>query len=142
MMNLDELTQLTADHIATRPVKIVWDNPPSPTAAGQCYKTRDGRVIVFVGNLSGTESKLRVLVHECLHGRLDYDILPYWEERKNRVVPVKSQAERNEWRENPREQRVKRLAGQLMDYVEKHMHDYFGRPAMEAKLLALLDWKG
>jgi hypothetical protein len=145
MADIDALLQKVANHLAQRDVIIRWQNPPSQSAAGQAYKTYDGKVIAFVGNLTGTESHLRVLVHECLHGRLDYDILPYWEERKPCSVSVKrSQTERDEWREHPREQRVKRLTAQLMDYADRNAFKYWrtGRDEMTCKLLSLLEWTG
>ena len=144
-MDIDKLTQKVANHIATRPVVIRWENPPSNTAVGQCFKTADGKVVVYVGHLTGAKSRLQTLVHECLHGRYDFDILPLWNSRNLKLSKIKSSdAERRQWRESTREMRTKATTSELMDYAERNAYKHWrtGRDWMTMKLLALLDWEG
>lgn len=142
---LGGLVQDVADHLATRPVEIRWQSPPTEKAVGEAKKTKDGKPIAYIGYLEGLRSRLETFTHECLHCRLDYDILPVSSDRKRPAVRVRrSEAARAEWRANPRELRVQKLTEEVIQYAERNAYKYWrvGRSEIECILLAMLDWSG
>jgi hypothetical protein len=138
-----ELIQRVADHLTGRPSIVRWESPPSATAVGQAFKTLDGKIVIYVGELTGIDSRFKVWLHELAHGRWDYDILPIIGAQAPPAGSVKqTQKERAEWRKNPRELRAQRQADDWYQYAERNAYKYFTgyQSPMECKLLALLDW--
>ena len=138
---LAELTQQVVDHLAGRPVKIRWENPPSQSAAGQTTKSISGDLTIHIGNLTDAESRLRTLVHECAHSFYDYSTIPVTGTQAPGSIR-RSPEDRKVWIMDPREERAKKQADEWIQYAELYAHRHWrvGRSAMECKLLALLDW--
>jgi hypothetical protein len=142
-MDIGALTQKVADHLAGRPVKIRWEDPPASNAVGQVVKTKNGDLIVYIGYLADLKSRYKVYLHELAHCRLDYGWMPATSDHKRPAGSVKrSEAERQDWREDPREKRAQALADEWRDYAERNACKYFSgyQSAMECRLRALLDW--
>jgi hypothetical protein len=142
---LNELTKRVAKHLSGgRDVEIVWRNPPSSTAAGQCFKTADGKVLIFVGELTSPDTHLRVLLHELSHARHDYDILPIYNPTRKAIrTKPKTKAQRDKWGKNPRELRAQAWEDYWFQYADDNRHEYFTgyQSSMECRLLALLEWQ-
>ena len=142
MTDIDKLTQEVVDHLAGRPVKIVWRDPPSESAAGQCVKSMSGDLTIYIGYLNSPEARLKTLLHETAHAREDYDFIPRTGERSAGSVRRSPEA-RKVWIADPKEKRAKRWAAAWFDYAERNCHMYWrvDRTKMECRLMALLDWK-
>ena len=143
-MDINELTQKVANHLAQRPVTIKWQNPPSESAAGQICKSADGQLIIYVGNLTSADARLAVLCHELAHARSDPDFVPVSNDHKRQPGSIKRSPEaRKIWRAHPREKRAQEMADEWLRYADKHAHEFWraGRDRMTCRLLALLDWR-
>jgi len=143
---LNPLAKQVARNITGRDTSVRWDeNPPAEGAVGQIFRLGDG-LLLFVGYLTGIETTYRVFVHECIHGKYDYDIIPEFtgNYQKPAVSIKRTGQERQEWRENPREIRTQQKTEELLAYAERKKYHYWrvGRSDMECRLLALLDWEG
>jgi len=142
-MDIDDLTQRVADHLAGRPVKIRWQNPPSASAVGQVVKTQNGDLIVYISYLTGLESRYKVYLHELAHCRLDYGWMPASNDHERPAGSVaRSQAARQAWRQDPREKRAQALADEWQQYAERNAYKYHTgyQSGMECRLKSLLDW--
>jgi len=138
-----ELVQEVCDHLGGRPVTLRWQDPPTQSAVGEVTKSAGGDVIVYVSpNLTGVVSRLKTLLHELMHVRFDFDFVPV---SLSHLMPsssvVRSNTARQEWREDPREDRAKVFGELLFEYAEKNAWKFgrVGRDRIECMLLALLD---
>jgi len=144
MNRIDKLTQQVARHLAGRPVTVKWQDPPSATAVGQAVKTPAGDLVIYIGNLTGVNSRFKVYLHELSHARLDHDWIPVSTDHKREPSSIKrTQADRETWRKHPRELRAQLMADTWLQYAEQNAHKYFTgyQSSMELLLMALLDWR-
>lgn len=143
-MDINELTQAVATHLSGhKNISIVLGDPPSEHAVGQVIKAADGSFKLYVSELTGIESRWRVLLHELAHVKFDDDgFIPVMSEQAAASIK-RSQAERDEWRAHPREERAERLAREWDEYAKAHAPEYWmlGYSAVECRLMALLNWR-
>ena len=142
MADLNLLAEKVACHLAGRPVTVRWENPPSQSAAGQIVRTWNDELIIYVGNLTGAETRYRVLIHEIAHAKLDAAWVPKSSDHLKPPNSIKrTEQARETWRKHPREIAVKALADYWIQYAEKRKYDYWqvGRPDLQCRLLALLE---
>ena len=145
MADINALALSVANRLANRPVLLRWQNPPSSNAAGQIVKTQTGELVIYVGNLEGVNTRLKVLLHELAHARLDADWIPKSNDARLPSGSInRTQSQRKIWRAHPRELRAEHQADEWLRYANIHKFDYWrvGRSEMECKLLSLLDWRG
>lgn len=144
MTDLDQLIQRVGDHLAGRPVKIIWRNPPAEGALGQVCKAADGTVTVFVSPVESAETRFRLLLHELAHCRNDFSWLPISRDHTQPEGSLKrTAAERAAWSVNPHEAAANALAAKWRSFVDRNAWRYFTGPQteLECQLLSLLDWR-
>jgi len=142
MADLQNLLDKVIRHLAQREdVTVRWLNPPTSHAAGEIVKTEQG-LEIFVGELTSTQARLRVLLHEIAHARLDADWIPETSTRQP-VRIIRDQAQRTAWRKHPRELRAQQLSDEWLEYADNHAFLFWraGRTELECKLLSLLNWR-
>jgi hypothetical protein len=144
-MNLDELTQKVANHLAGRPVKIRWQETPGEGGIGQTVKTPDGKFILYVADYGGVKTKLRTLLHECSHARNDHDWIPVSSEHQAPGSSKRTPGDWARWQANPREERAQRFEKMWFKYAEKNAYKFMNITGadyyMKRLLSALLDWR-
>lgn len=144
MADINELTQRVANHLAGRPVVIRWMDPPAASAAGQIVKTASGQLVIYVANLTGVETRLKVLLHELAHARHDSGWIPVSNDHRAPAGSIpRPEAVRAAWIAHPRESRAHKQAAEWLAYAENNAHKFFTgyQTAMECRLRALLDWQ-
>ena len=73
-MNDYALIQKTAEHLARRPVSILYRSMPD--CLGMCAKDTEGRVVITLNENMGDDMLFRTLLHEAAHARLHAGTLP------------------------------------------------------------------
>lgn len=138
---LNELTQAAANHLAGQPVIIRWRYPAAEAAAGQCYKTASGQVVIDIAPFDSAEKKYGIFLHELAHARLGHAVYTGAVTKPPASIP-RSDPQRAAWREDPREKAANELAAKWVKYGEKNAWRYMPElPPLEANLRALLDWR-
>ncbi len=140
MTDLNELTDRVAQHLAGAPVKLRWQNPVTRNALAESYKTTGGYVI-DIAYVSDVETRFKLYLHECAHCRLGHPTgLVSGNQAPGSVK--RTEAQRAEWREDPREAAANELADAWKEYAAMNAWRYpvvtYG---IEAHLKALLTWQ-
>ena len=142
---LAELEKQVSEHLARRPVKVVWSRQgPSASGVGQVTKSMTGELIVFIAPLEGLSSRYSTWLHELAHIRHgDHEFIARSNDHKR--APGSKQRTpqaRAEWRADPREKRAQALTETWKKYAEKYAYRYhkIGMTQMYAKLSCLLEW--
>lgn len=132
-------------------VKVLWDeHPPTESAAGEVVKSVDGDLTIYIANLGGRETRLKVLLHELSHCLLDYDYMPETITTTSKAGVVTSSQmpltdeQKIAWEGDYREKRASKFVNLLWDYGEKNLWKYrrVGREVLECRMLAIMDWNG
>lgn len=143
-MDIQELTDRVAEHLAGRPVKIVWDRQgPAASGVGEVTKSLTGELIVYIAPLNDLKSRWKVFLHEISHlANGDHQFVARGSANRPAGSSKRSPEARAAWRKDPRELAAEKQAEIWKAYAEKWAYKYYltGMTQMEAKLMCLLKW--